>query len=114
MSDVSRVWNFENKCATCKKEFAVCDGHNQLWAIDRVESADFDKVPGDTVLWCPAYEPQIDYPMLLFQCKKALGAWKYLLSLHKKVVPTAYSLTRDTAKQLTEETLSSLDKAGIQ
>ena len=48
----------ENKCDTCKKEFAKCDGKTKVWGIDKNPNATGKEA--DMVLECDAYEQKTE------------------------------------------------------
>jgi hypothetical protein len=48
--------NFVHKCNSCKKTIPTCDCVEPLFATDRISA--MESIPGDTVLWCDAYESE--------------------------------------------------------
>lgn len=55
--------NFINKCKTCKKEIASCDGISPLYAediLDHLNVRQYPSIHPDTILWCGEYDRKED------------------------------------------------------
>jgi hypothetical protein len=57
--------NNQNKCDTCKHDFATCDARKVVWGIERNPSA--RGAEADKVLECDAYSRNESPPVQSFQ-----------------------------------------------
>jgi chromosome segregation ATPase len=92
----------ENKCDSCKKEFAKCDGKTKVWGIDKNPNATGKEA--DMVLECDAYEQ-----VLPGGVSDTIAGWsRYALELEgqlatsKEVLQAQITIGANYEKQIAE------------